>query len=146
MISCPRCHASIAIVPKSLGEIRDASRQAAKLAAQAVFAAEHRAMRTERHDRLRAIAAAVAEFYYLTLDAMLEPGSKQYDLVRPRQVAIYLMSQAASDISQREISAIVGRDRSTVSSSVSTVRARMKADPEFRDGVERVAALLGIAA
>lgn len=146
MIPCPHCGRAVSLIPKSHGEIRDEARRSSELAREAMFEAQRRALQVDRYEKLNAIAAAVAEFYYLTLDAMLEAGNKQHDVVRPRQVAAYLMQMASPDVAHEEIASILGRERSTISHSVAMVRKRMKKDADFRAGVERVAGLLGLAA
>ena len=61
---------------------------------------------------------------------------RTHDIVRPRQVAMFLL-RTVLELSLNQVGRILGGyDHSTVSYSMGVVEARMKADPDFRNRVQ----------
>lgn len=83
-----------------------------------------------------AVVRAVAEYFQIHEDRILEPGRGTKEVAQARQVAMYLMKQL-THLSLKSIGTRFGnRDHSTVVHAIKTVEELMSQDPAFQRTVE----------
>lgn len=86
--------------------------------------------------RIVEIQATVVEHFGLTMYDM-RSISRKWDVVRPRQIAMYLCREL-TDRSYPEIARAFAKHHSTVMSGVWDVGRRLTFDPELIDTVEAI--------
>lgn len=72
------------------------------------------------------LLASVADYYNVTVDDLLSP-SRRRQVMRPRQVAMYLLHDHLG-LSHATIGLLLGRDHSTITHGVVKVRAEEDTD------------------
>ena len=97
-------------------------------------AAAARAKKIDPAEDVEIILEAVARYYQVDKEQIVI-GRKTKDLVRPRQVAMYLCETLTS-LSYPTIAALLNRDHSSVLHGAKMIKARMETDPTLAVQVE----------
>jgi chromosomal replication initiator protein len=95
--------------------------------------------------RLHSIADAVARFYNLTFNSLIEP-ERATEVSLARQVAMYLLFHSDPSVGYSEIGRFLKRDHSTVLHGVSRIRYLAANRPWLAEDLVILGARLGIAA
>ena len=82
------------------------------------------------------IMSVVEEFYHVSHDDLISK-KRSKDIVFPRHVAAYL-TNTMCDMSLKAVGAMLGRDHSTVISSIKVIMKREKEDTRFREELEQL--------
>ena len=95
----------------------------------------------ESHTSIEEITHKVCEFYHLKEEVIISKSRKQ-EIVRARQIAIYLASQYTNETTVQIGRAIGGKKHATVLHSINLVKTMMETDIKFRQDVRDIEAIL----
>ena len=95
----------------------------------------------ESHTSIEEITHKVCEFYHLKEEVIISKSRKQ-EIVRARQIAIYLASQYTNETTVQIGRAIGGKNHATVLHSINLVKTMMETDIKFRQDVRDIEAIL----